>query len=711
MLPMTEDRKSKVENRRPVVSTAESSNLESRNSKLALYRALYRIRRFEETVLENFPKGVFYGTTHTYLGQEANAVGVLAHLQPGDAVISNHRCHGHFLAYGGEPRGLFAELMGKATGVCGGRGGSQHLHWRNFYSNGILGGTAPLATGIALAEKHKQSGAIAILFLGDGALGQGVVYESLNLAALWAAPVLFVLENNHIAQTTPTELALAGDIPARFAAFGIPARQLDTSDVCEILPLAGELVQAVRETRSPRGLILHTHRFGPHSKGDDTRPPEQVARLRQTRDPVRIHAARLDPHTRARIESEVEAEIATAFQQAHHDPEADHPQHPILNSQFTIPNPSTSLRASPHPSTTSGLRPPSAQDATHNSQFTIHNYPLPIPHPSTVLQALNTALHRAFAADERVHLIGEDLLDPYGGAFKVARGLSSAYPDRVHTSPISEAAIVGVAAGMALRGLLPVVEIMFGDFTTLIADQVINHLAKFRFMYHDQVRLPVVIRTPMGGRRGYGATHSQTLEKIFLGTPGLRVLAPTALGDPGGLLLAAILDDPDPVLFIENKLLYLEKLWQAEESPDFTLAAAGEPYPTYTLTLRDAPPAGITLAAYGYMATLAQQAMRQLAYEHEIFSELIVPIQLAPFEDNALLASLRRTRRLLVIEEGTLSFGWGAEVAARAVEKHSLHAVRRLAAADTPLPAAIPLEKAALPGVEDIVQAVLLAMR
>ncbi|HEY4717698.1 MAG TPA: thiamine pyrophosphate-dependent dehydrogenase E1 component subunit alpha, partial [Anaerolineales bacterium] len=183
-----------------------------------LYRQLFRIRRFEESVLDAFPTGAFYGTTHTYLGQEANAVGVLAHLNPGDLVFSNHRCHGHFIAYGGNMRALFAELMGKATGVCGGLGGSQHLHWRDFYSNGVLGSTAPVAVGASLAEKAKRSQALTVIFLGDGALGEGVVYESLNLASLWKAPILFVLENNYIAQTTPIELALAGSISARFAA-------------------------------------------------------------------------------------------------------------------------------------------------------------------------------------------------------------------------------------------------------------------------------------------------------------------------------------------------------------------------------------------------------------------------------------------------------------------------------------------------------------
>jgi TPP-dependent pyruvate/acetoin dehydrogenase alpha subunit len=280
---------------------------------ISLYRSMYRIRRFEETVLENFPKGIFFGTTHTYLGQEADAVGVLSHLVPGDIVFSNHRCHGHFIAYGGDLRALFAELMGRSTGVCGGRGGSQHLHWNNFYSNGVLGGSIPVATGMALAEKIKNSGVITVAFMGDGTLGEGVVYEALNMASLWQVPVLYVLENNRIAQTTPIELAVSGDIKARFSAFGIPVREMMTSDVLEILAGAGEWIDDLRLQGSPRALIIHTYRFGPHSKGDDTRPPEQIAHLRSEHDPLEIHGSRLDCNIRSEIEAEVDEEVATAL--------------------------------------------------------------------------------------------------------------------------------------------------------------------------------------------------------------------------------------------------------------------------------------------------------------------------------------------------------------------------------------------------------------
>ncbi len=292
-------------------------------SNQGFYRALQTIRRFEETVLENFSKGVFFGTTHTCLGQEANAVGVLHHLQPEDVVFSNHRGHGHFIAYGGDLRALFAEMMGKATGVCGGRGGSQHLQWRNFYANGIQGGIVPVATGMALAEKQKGSGALVVCFIGDGTLGEGVVYESFNLAALRDAPILYVLEDNRIAQTTPVEQVLSGGMAARFAAFGIPVTELDTSDVLEISDTAAAIFTEIRTRNTPQALILHTYRFGPHSKGDDTRDPQVVAHLRETRDPLKIQAGHLLPEVRQRIEAEVESLVSTAFRQALEDPYPD----------------------------------------------------------------------------------------------------------------------------------------------------------------------------------------------------------------------------------------------------------------------------------------------------------------------------------------------------------------------------------------------------
>ena len=335
--------------------------------------------------------------------------------------------------------------------------------------------------------------------------------------------------------------------------------------------------------------------------------------------------------------------------------------------------------------------------------------------PKTVLDSLNLGLHQALEGDPNVILLGEDVLDPYGGAFKVTRGLSSQFPEQVMTTPISEAGITGIAGGMALRGLRPVVEIMFGDFTTLIADQVINHLSKFQAMYQGQVNTPVVIRTPMGGRRGYGPTHSQSLEKFFLGVPGLTVLAPFHLkgddtpGAPGKLLYDAITKLNSPVFFVENKLQYLLKLLTSEDLGEFEHSAfstTGSPvFPFYQFTLQSAPPPQITLAAYGYMAHLAIKAALRLAYDEELFCEVLVPTQLSPFELAPLYDSVRKTTRLLTIEEGTPTSGWGAEVLAKTTEMlgPDLKLASRLGAAGDVVPAAPSLEKACLPGVEDIV--------
>jgi len=286
----------------------------------SIYRSLYRIRLFETRVLDNFSRGIFKGTTHTCLGQEANAVGVLAELGADDIVFSHHRCHGHYLAYGGDMRALFAELMGKSTGVCGGRGGSQHLHWRNFYSNGIQGGIVPIATGMAYAEKCQSHSTVTIAFLGDGTFGEGVIYEAFNMASLWQVPVLYVIENNRIAQTTPIELAMAGSISSRFDAFGIQTTELDTSDVLEILSTAKPIIDGIRLHGKPQALILNTYRFGPHSKGDDTRSEAYLAEIKSVRDPILIHGKRLEAEERWMIEQEVTQEVDTAYQQALQDP-------------------------------------------------------------------------------------------------------------------------------------------------------------------------------------------------------------------------------------------------------------------------------------------------------------------------------------------------------------------------------------------------------
>jgi acetoin:2,6-dichlorophenolindophenol oxidoreductase subunit alpha len=255
------------------------------------YRVAAAIRGFEQMLLEEFARGRVAGTTHTCIGQEIAAVAITAALDRSrDCVFSNHRGHGHFLAYCGEIYLLLAEILGRPDGVCGGRGGSQHLHLGNFYSNGIQGGTVGNAVGVALAEKRKRSGAVTCVWLGDGTFGEGLVYEAMNLAALWRLPIVFAIEANRIAQTTPTGLQLAGAIAARCAAFDIPVAETSGTDVAELLATASRAVDAARAEQRPQAVVSHAVRLGPHSKGDDTRAADllqaawaddPVARLRR----------------------------------------------------------------------------------------------------------------------------------------------------------------------------------------------------------------------------------------------------------------------------------------------------------------------------------------------------------------------------------------------------------------------------------------------
>jgi pyruvate/2-oxoglutarate/acetoin dehydrogenase E1 component len=332
---------------------------------------------------------------------------------------------------------------------------------------------------------------------------------------------------------------------------------------------------------------------------------------------------------------------------------------------------------------------------------------------TTVQASLNAGLRAALAADERVIVLGEDILDPYGGAFKVTRGLSTEFPGRVLTTPISEAGIVAVATGLALRGFRPVVEIMFGDFLFLAGDQIVNHAAKYRAMFHDQVRVPLVIRTPSGGRRGYGPTHSQSLEKHFLGVPGLWVIAPNPLGDPGELLRQAIFAVDDPILFVENKIGYGEPLRTAIPGYDIVrLADESSPFPT--LWLQPQAPCDGLLVCYGGTTSFALEAVTRLREREQLHVGLVVVSQLAPTPGSHLDAILRGNvpAAVVTVEEAPAEGGWGAEIIATIEQIRDTRQLgpiryRRVGGKRTAIPSARSLEDGVLPQVDDILAAVL----
>jgi len=335
----------------------------------------------------------------------------------------------------------------------------------------------------------------------------------------------------------------------------------------------------------------------------------------------------------------------------------------------------------------------------------------------TVLGSLNWALHTMMESDPRITIIGEDILDPYGGAFKVTRGLSTRFPDRVITTPISEAAIVGIATGMSMRGLRPIVEIMFGDFLTLAADQLINQAAKFRWMFDDQVRVPLVVRTPVGGRRGYGPTHSQCLEKHFLGVPGLWVVAPHVLGNPGSLLQQATLEFEDPILFIENKTCYARPLLShVHDMVIETWSDDKHPFPTTYLSHINGlePPDGI-ICCYGGMTPLCLDALKYLRKQEGLNIDLAVFTQLSPVPVTHISHILESRQPTICVyaEESSPMVGWSAEIVAQ-IEEIQCETMatssirhRRVGADAVPVAASRELEQQILPQVDDIVEQVL----
>jgi acetoin:2,6-dichlorophenolindophenol oxidoreductase subunit alpha len=280
-----------------------------------LYRRMRFIRRFEETVLELFERGLLNGTTHACIGQEADAVAIVEHLGDHDHVFSNHRCHGHFLARTGDALGLIAEIMGKPEGVCGGIGGSQHLCAPGFKSNGVQGGIVPNAAGIALAKQLDGDVGLSVVFVGDGTLGEGATYETLNLASLWKLPLVVVLEDNGWAQSTPSRASLAGSMCDRFSCFGLPVFELDSTDVEELDAFAERTLAQARKREGPVAMVIHTYRLCHHSKNDDNRPADEVA-ARWNLDPIEIHGRRLDLSARAAIDAEVQSALQDVVDRA-----------------------------------------------------------------------------------------------------------------------------------------------------------------------------------------------------------------------------------------------------------------------------------------------------------------------------------------------------------------------------------------------------------
>jgi 2-oxoisovalerate dehydrogenase E1 component len=624
------------------------------------------IRTVEEKLFSLFSQDKIHGTIHTCVGQEFSGVAFASHLKADDFIFSNHRCHGHYISFTKDYQGLIAELLGKETGVCGGIGSSQHIYNRNFFSNGIQGGMVPVAAGVALANKLKKNDSVVLAFIGDGTLGQGVIYETMNIASLWHLPLMIICENNYYAQSTRQADNLAGDIIKRAEAFGIKTYKSNTWELDDLFKNAATSIDHVRKTSSPVFHLVDTYRLYPHSKGDDHRNKDEVDRYKAI-DPLNVFGKE-NPESYKEYFEEIEIRVNEAIAESLKAPELG------LKKYHEVSMP----------------------DKTPAKLKAIEEI------DTRQVELINNFFDSEMNKNSSIVFLGEDVLSPYGGAFKVAKTLSEKYPDRVFSTPISEDAITGIANGLALGGFRPFLEIMFGDFIALCMNQIINHASKFYHMYNKQIKCPIVIRTPMGGRRGFGPTHSQALDKFLVGIDNVTTVALNTLIDPRLIYQTILKREEHPVIVIENKTDYAKKIAK-KRIKNYKYETTVSAYPVARLSPEQSAP-NATIVTYGGAVDIVLEAVEPLFTELEVKPEIVVLSKIHPIDYKEIIDSVSRTKRLFVIEEGSPFAGIGSEIISSLTEVMADKIIaRRLSALPVPIPSAKSLENLVLPSIKTIV--------
>lgn len=631
------------------------------------------IRGFEQRVATLYRDGEVPGFVHLSIGQEAAAVGACWPLRPSDVITSTHRGHGHCLAKGLDPLGMFAELMGKDRGTNRGRGGSMHIADPKlgiFGANGIVAAGLPIAVGAAYAARLRDDGNVAVAFFGDGAPAQGAFHEAVNLASVWELPVIFFCENNGYAEFSAAATQHAVSLERRAAGYGLEYVAVDGNDVGATAAAMEDVVLRVRAGRSPVMVEAATYRWHGHYEGDPQRyrSPEEVKEW-EARDPLLAHERQLrdagitDDQIKtleSSIAFDLDESVDAARRLARPDASALH--------EFVV-------RARPERREPA----PPADDA-------------PV---FRTMDAIRNALEAELAADERVFVAGIDVADG-GNVFGLTRGLREQFGDRVRDTPISETAIVGLGVGAAMAGMRPVVELMYLDFLGVCFDQLLNQAAKLPFMTGGAAEMALTVRTQFGAGRSSGSQHSQSLEALLAHIPGLSVVLPSTPADTYGLLRAAI-QDPNPVVFIENRLLYGMK---GPQPPADYIVPIGASVVVH-------PGTDVTVVSVSRMVHEAVAAAEQVGADG-ISVEVIDLRTVAPLDMAPVLESVHKTGRLLIAHEAVVPFGIGAEIAAIAAREAfwDLDApIERVGAAATPPPYAPELEAAWLPDRDDITDA------
>ncbi len=645
---------------------------------LSLYRTMLLIRRTEEELARSHQRGLVHGACHTYVGQEAIATGVCAHLDKSDVVFSTHRGHGHALAKGVPPLELIAELYGRSHGCSRGRGGSMHIFSPEvgmMGTSGIVGPCILQAAGAGYSFKLLKNKHVAVAFFGDGAVNNGAFHEGLNLAAIWKLPVLFVCENNQFATEVPFAYSAGNPgVANRASSYGMPGVDLDGNDVVGVYQAAQEAVDRARGGGGPTLIECRTYRTRAHAEGmgDFTYRTREDVEEWKTRCPLAKLAAYLVQHELATaeelhdIDSRLTAEVAAAQREAEASPwpePADASTHvfaePVRSVEYALP-----------------------AGKSRNLSY---------------MQATLEALSAEMAANPGIFVLGEGI-GKRGGNFKSTAGLYDLYgPERLCDTPISERGFVGLGGGAAITGTRPIIDFMFADFVLDAVGEIVNQIAKMQYMSNGRLKMPILLRGCIGIGHSAATHHSGNHYPLYANFPGLRVVVPSSPADAKGLLHHALRSD-DPVLFLEHRELLSSKGPVPEGPYEIPFGKAA--------VVREG--SDVTVVALAFMVQRAAQACEKLAQEGTSV-ELIDPRTVAPLDVDTIIQSVAKTGRLLIVDEAFGPFGFGAEIAAQIADLSfdDLDApIRRLNGAHTPTPYSPPLEAAVVPQVEDILQAI-----
>ena len=636
-----------------------------------LYRTMQLIRSSEEQLARCHARGLIHGACHTYVGQEAIATGVCAHLRANDAIFSTHRGHGHALAKGMPPAQLFAELFGRETGCSRGRGGSMHLFSPEIGmmgTSGIVGPSILQAAGAGYSFAVQKTDQVAVAFFGDGATNNGAFHEGLNMASIWKLPVLFICENNQFATEVPFESAAGNsNVAARAAAYGMTGVQLDGNDVAAISAAAEEAVARARRGEGPTLLECKTYRTRPHSEGmgDYTyRTREDVAAWRE-RCPIKRHRQTL-----------IESGLATAAQLDAIDAEI----------AAEIEAVTTAAEAAPFPK---------PADATTHVYAPAHAVVEPsntATRPLSFAAATLEALDREMALNPNIFVFGEGI-GVRGGNFGTTVGLFAKYgAQRLRDTPIAERGFVGMACGAAMTGARPIVDFMFIDFINDAFGELVNQIAKMQYMSSGRLKMPVLLRGCVGIGHAAATHHSGSYHSIYSHIPGLRVVIPSTPYDAKGLFTHALRCD-DPVLFLEPRELMAIKGPVPEEDYEIPFGKAR--------ILQQGDKA--TVVGIGHLAQRALTAAQGTG------AEVIDPRTVSPLDTETILASVKKTGRLLIVDEAFAPCSLGAEIAAQMADigfDYLDAPIRRINGAFAPTPYSPTLEPAVIPSQDQIAAAI-----